>query len=335
MSMPSIGRAPHAVESSDAPPVRARGVVKRYGTRPAVSDVELDVGAGDIVALVGPNGSGKTTLLRMLAGLVRPDDGDIRLFGLDPVRDRARLMQHASFSFAPPALFPGLTAREHLVHLAAIGQSQRWSNGPSRKTDVEDALALVGLLERADDRVRTFSFGMRQRLALALSLVPRPELVVLDEPTDGLDPLAVLELRAILRRLRDEHGVAILLASHLLVEVDELVDRMLVLSNGRPLFSGPPRELMRNASRLEIRADDPARAQALLASAGHETDLLASDPSTASPSAAVLATNATTLTLEDARALLAAGGVRLTDFHRRAGTLEEALIARLREERSR
>jgi ABC-2 type transport system ATP-binding protein len=297
-------------------PVQVDGLEKRYGARRAVAGIELEVRPGEIVALVGPNGSGKTTLLRILAGLARSSRGVARVFGLDPFRQRADVMRRARFSFAPPALFPALTAREHLVHLAAAGARR-----PAR-AEVDRALELVGLAERADDRVRAYSFGMRQRLALALALVPRPELVVLDEPTDGLDPLAVLELRVLLRRLREEHGVAVLLASHLLTEVDELVDRMLVLDEGRTVFFGAPAELVSGTSRIALTVDDPDRALEVLQAAGRDARR---------NGAATLELTNGALALEEARALLDAGGVRLQAFHPRRATLEEVLIERLRE----
>ena len=304
-------------------PVQVSGLEKRYGARRAVTDIELEVRPGEIVALVGPNGSGKTTLLRVLAGLARPSAGSARVFGLEPFRERAEVMRRARFSFAPPALLPALTGREHLVHLAAVGTRRP----PS--AEIDRALELVGLADRADDRVGAYSLGMRQRLALALALVPRPELVVLDEPTDGLDPLAVLELRGILRQLREEYGVAVLLASHLLVEVDQLVDRMLVLSEGRAVFSGPPAELVRDTTRIALTADDPDRALELLRAAGH-------DARQNGGRALELPHDAgSALALEEARALLAAGGVRLEAFHIHRATLEEVLIERLREERAR
>ena len=212
-------------------PVEVRGARRSFGRRVALDDVSLVVGPGEIVGLVGPNGSGKTTLLRLISGFLRPDAGDVRVFAIDPFRDQPRVMERTRFAFAPPALFETLTAEEHLRYLASIR-----ANGmpPVSRTEIARTLETVGLADRAGDRVKTFSFGMRQRLALAQALLPTPKLLVLDEPTDGLDPLAVLELRDLLLRLRDEHGLAILLSSHLLMEVEELVDGMLVLSEGRP-----------------------------------------------------------------------------------------------------
>ena len=295
-------------------PLEAHGLGKRFGARRALEGLDLQVEAGEIVALVGPNGSGKTTLLRLLAGLLRPTSGEARVFGLRPFAERAKVMARARFAFAPPALFPTLTAREHLVHLASVGGRR-----PPRQR-VNEILERVGLGARADDRVAAFSFGMRQRLALAQALLPLPELLVLDEPTDGLDPMAVLELRALLRELVAEHGLTVVLSSHLLFEVGELVDRLVVLEEGRCVFQGRPAELSEGTRQLELEASDPARALAALREAGHDARLDGGLAITLPRGA---------LTLAQASRLLESAGVELTGFHLRRANLERALLARL------
>jgi len=305
-----------------AAPVRARGLAKRFGRRTALDGVDLDVEPGEIVALVGPNGSGKTTLLRMLAGLARPSAGEARLFGLDPRVDRAGVMRRARFSFAPPALFAGLTAREHLRELGRMGLSGAAAPDAG---EAQRALDLVGLAERADDRVDGFSFGMRQRLALALALVPRPELIVLDEPADGLDPLAVLELREILARLaRDdaEHATSVLLSSHMLLEVGALADRVVVLREGRVLLAGRPDELVRASRRAVLVADDVERAAGALTERGLAFERAGDE----------LRLGDDALVLADAAALCAGAGTSLRAFHVRPATLESIVLARLAED---
>ncbi|MEW6071164.1 MAG: ATP-binding cassette domain-containing protein [Planctomycetota bacterium] len=222
-------------------PVEIHGLERRFGRRTALAGVDLEVFRGEIVGVVGPNGSGKTTLLRVVAGLLRPDAGEVRVFGRAPFAAPGSLMEVVRFAFAPPALYPALTAMEHLRHLTAI----RTSAMP-RVTGAEcqRALEAMGLADRAHERVAAFSLGMRQRLALALAILPPPELLVLDEPTHALDPFAVLALRDVLAKLRADHGTAILLSSRVLAQVETLVDRLLVLHAGCRLFWGRPGALL-------------------------------------------------------------------------------------------
>lgn len=300
------------------PVLDVRQLSRRFGARLALDRVDLRVESGEIVGLVGPNGSGKSTLLRLLAGFSRPTGGEARVFGFDPWFERERVMAKARFAFAPPALIETLTAREHLELLPGVGGVK------VDAADVERVLHVVGLAQRSDDRVRTFSFGMRQRLAIALTLLPRPELVVLDEPTEGLDPLAVLELRAVLARLAREHGVAVLLSSHLLIEIDELVDRMLVLHEGRTVFAGTPRELCAGTRRTRARVSDVPRSLEVLRTRGlAATDLGGGE----------IELDGRAPSLAEAAEFLRAGGVELAEYHVREATLEEALLARLAGER--
>jgi len=308
--------------ASSFPPVQISGITHRFGGRRALTEVDLEVTAGRIVGLVGPNGSGKTTLLKVTAGLLQPWSGSVRLFGSDPQRDRVAVMERARFALAPPPLFEALTAREHLHHLGNLGNLGRAARVGRR--EVERALDTVELLHRADDRVGTFSFGMRQRLTLAQALVPMPDLLVLDEPTDGLDPLAILELRAVLKGLRDEHGVSILLSSHLLIEIDELVDRMAVLAEGRVIFEGAPMELRAEGRGVEVRVDDVERARRIFEAHGIVVRTVVDD-------ALMLEGE---LDLEGARTLLRNAGLDLRAFHTVQPSLERALIDRLRRHRA-
>ena len=218
-----------------APAVWCSGLRKRYGRRPAVEDVSLEVGRGEVVGLLGPNGAGKTTVIKMLLGLVRPDAGEVMLLGRPAADPAAR----ARVGYLPE-LFryqPWLSAAEVLaLHVRLSGvdvpaQEQR------------DCLALVGLAERAGDRVGGFSKGMQQRLGLAVALVARPELVVLDEPTSALDPLGRVDVRDIVLALKSR-GVAVLLNSHLIGEVERVCDRVVILDRGRVAASGTLAELL-------------------------------------------------------------------------------------------
>jgi ABC-2 type transport system ATP-binding protein len=242
-----------------SPAVWCSGLRKRYGRRTAVDGVSFTVARGEVVGLLGPNGAGKTTVIKMLLGLTRPDAGEVLLLGR-PARDpsgRARVGYL-------PELFryqPWLTAAEVLtlhVRLADVRVP------PAERQDV---LAMVGLGDRAGDRVGGFSKGMQQRLGLAVALVAGPELVVLDEPTSALDPVGRVDVRDLVLSLRSR-GVAVLLNSHLIGEVERVCDRVVVLDGGRVAASGTLAELLgQREVRLRLAAAD-RRAEDRLRAAG-------------------------------------------------------------------
>lgn len=299
-------------------PVEVQGLARGYGLRSVLSGVDLDVFAGDVVGVVGANGSGKTTLLKVIGGFLRPTKGEVRVFGRRPFDVRASIMEHARFVFSPPAFFDELTAFEHVRVLAGI--RRRWMPRVTRE-EMEAALARVGLEERAHERVVHFTPGMRQRLALAIAMVPVPELLVLDEPTLGLDPHAVRGIRAVLARLREEHGTAILFTSHDLVEVGELTDRVLVLSGGESRFYGRPAQLLGDGKRLRLVVDDPERARTILVDRG---------VTVGTPAGSELELAAGAISLTEATAVLSRGGVTLRSYIEQAPTLDEGLFARMR-----
>jgi ABC-type multidrug transport system ATPase subunit len=297
-------------------PLSVEQITRRYGRRLALDRADLIVLPGQIVGLVGPNGSGKTTLLRTVAGFLRPSAGKVRVFGRDPFVEQAQVMQRARFAFAPPALFDELTPREHLHYLAGLNHA---SIG---KTEIASVLAMVGLGERGGDRVGTFSFGMRQRVVLALALLPTPGLLVLDEPTDGLDPIGVLGLRELLLRLKNDHGVAILLSSHLLSEIEELADRLLVLESGKTLFYGDLDELTTGLERTRLRVSDLDASQAVLEAQGILVRRLADE----------LELPVGRMDAQEAASILAAQGLRLLELRTHRPSLEEALLQRMQTE---
>ncbi|MFQ1002711.1 ABC transporter ATP-binding protein [Modestobacter sp. SSW1-42] len=260
--MTAAGPAGAAAALADLPPgpaVWCSGLRKRYGRQQAVSDVSLEVGRGEVVGLLGPNGAGKTSVIKMLLGLVRPDAGEVLLLGQDARQPSSR----ARVGYLPE-LFryqPWLTPTEVLaLHVRLSGLDV----GAAQQ---RECLALVGLADRAHDRLGGFSKGMQQRLGLAVALVADPELVVLDEPTSALDPLGRVDVRDIVLALR-ERGVAVLLNSHLIGEVERVCDRVVILDRGRVAAAGTLAELLgQREVRLHL-TDLPPGATGRLAAAG-------------------------------------------------------------------
>jgi ABC-2 type transport system ATP-binding protein len=239
---------------SAAPPVEVRGLVKRYGDLVAVAGVDLTIDAGDVYGYLGPNGAGKTTSLRMMLGLIRPTEGSVRLFGRDPTRSVRALEGVAGFVEAP-TFYPYLTGRRNLELLAAF-------DGDGARERIEHALEMVELSDRARDRVGGYSHGMRQRLGIAAALLRDPRLLLLDEPTTGLDPAGMRDMRTLIRRLA-EQGITIVLSSHLLAEVEDVCNRVAIVRSGRIVYEGEIAELKRSAGttyRLSTTDDDRALA---------------------------------------------------------------------------
>lgn len=215
--------------------IETRELTRRFGDRVAVNELNLSVPAAGVYGFLGPNGAGKTTAIRMLLGLIRPNDGEVRLFGVPVAGNRASLMRRVGALVESPSLYPHLTGRENLE------VTRRLLGAPRNLIDV--SLETVKLTKDADRRVREYSLGMRQRLGLALALLNKPQLLILDEPTNGLDPAGIHEMRDLIRRLPDEFGVTVFLSSHLLSEVEQIASHIGIIHEGRLLFQGPLTEL--------------------------------------------------------------------------------------------
>lgn len=217
--------------------IETRGLRRRFGAQVAVEDLNLLVPAAGVYGFLGPNGAGKTTAIRMLLGLIRPDAGEVRLFG-QPLRSNHRgLMGRVGALVEAPSLYPHLTGRENL-------EVTRRLLGAPRKL-IDFALETVRMTRDANRRVREYSMGMRQRLGLALALLNKPDLLILDEPTNGLDPAGIHEMRDLIRRLPDEFGVTVFLSSHLLSEVEQIAGHIGIIHESKLLFQGTLAELQR------------------------------------------------------------------------------------------
>lgn len=242
--------------------VHTEELTRRFGDVTAVDRLSLDLRAGGVIGLVGPNGSGKSTLIRMLLGLVRPTSGQASVLGAS-IDSPAHYAGRVGALVESPAFVPGLSARANLLSLA------RLRGLPTAR--VAEVIDVVGLTGREREPVRRFSLGMKQRLGIAAALLPDPELLILDEPTNGLDPAGIVEIRTLLQSL-GRSGRTVLVSSHLMAEIEAACDWIVVVRFGTLVFSGPIGDLLaRTRSHLDIRAervDDHPRLEAALTDGG-------------------------------------------------------------------
>ncbi|MDE2937269.1 MAG: ATP-binding cassette domain-containing protein [Chloroflexota bacterium] len=236
--------------------IRTDGLTKRYGEILAVDRLSMEVPRGRIFGLLGPNGSGKTTTMGMLLGLVKPTAGSFTLFGSNS--PHVESLRRLGAIVETPAFYPYLSGRDNLAYFQGIG-------GRSDAAELDDLLEKVGLSDRADSRFRTYSLGMKQRLGLAYALLGDPELLFLDEPTNGMDPAGMAEVRDLIRSL-GTGGRTVLLSSHLLHEVEQVCDSVAILSKGKLIAQGDVEDLVRPGGdeRVRLRTTDNARAVKVL-----------------------------------------------------------------------
>lgn len=293
--------------------VRTTGLTKEFGDRRVVDSLDLAIPTGSVCGFVGPNGAGKTTTIRMLLGLIRPTSGDGQIL-LGDLHDPATYLAGVGALIESPAFYPQLSGRDNLLVLTRLGQL------PS--SSIDGVLERVGLADRAGDRFSRYSLGMKQRLGIAAALLPEPSLLILDEPTNGLDPAGIVEMRSLIRSLANE-GMTIFVSSHLLSEIEHICDHVVMIRSGRSVFQGSVEELhgMRT-SELEIRTGDPGQlgnlAQ-LIANRGLEVQI---EESTGS----VIVSDGAALAGELNRAALDAGIV-VVHLAERERSLEDAYFA--------
>jgi ABC-2 type transport system ATP-binding protein len=257
---PRARSSPLGAPAVDAPLViETRGLTKRYGAHTAVDDVDLHVARGDRYGFLGPNGSGKTTLVRMLLGLVYATRGEIRVLGREVPRQVHEVLPRIGAMVEGPAAYGHLSGRANLDLLDASGPGGR----SGRRRRVVEALERVGLAGIDRRPVRTYSLGMRQRLGLAGALLTTPDLLILDEPTNGLDPHGIREIRELLTELNGE-GTTVFLSSHLLAEIEALCTRVGVVDHGRLVLEEPLDAVRRNTGRIVVTTPDVERALAVL-----------------------------------------------------------------------
>lgn len=243
------------------PAIRTRGLTRQFAGGFGIRGLDLNVPEGSIYGFLGPNGAGKSTTIRLLLDLLRPDRGEIALFGRPLRRDRREALAWVGALVESPSLYGHLSGRQNLE------VTRRLLDAPHARIDA--VLQRVGLLEAADRRVREYSLGMRQRLAIALALLGQPRLLILDEPSNGLDPAGILDMRRLLRELAADDGITVFISSHLLSEIEQIASHVGVLHAGQLRFEGELAQLRaRVKPRVLIRCDNLPRALDLLAAAG-------------------------------------------------------------------
>ena len=291
--------------TNTTPAFLVEGLTKRYGERAAVAELTVSVPRGVVAGFIGPNGAGKTTTMAMLLGLVRPTAGDGTVLG-QPIAHPERYLGRVGALIEGPALWPALSATENLRVLARLGGHD--------ETRIPELLALVGLADRAGDRFGRYSFGMKQRLGIAAALLGDPELLVLDEPTNGLDPVGITEMRDLIGRLSGGNRT-VLVSSHLLSELEHVCDWLLIIDGGRLVYAGEREGFSgRGATEIVLGPLDPADLLPLDAGREGAQLVLASPGADASDLAARL------------NGAASAAGIALAEVHVRRPTLESSYL---------
>ena len=242
--------------------VSVEGLSKKFGTFEAVKDVSFTVNRGDVFGFLGPNGAGKSTTIRCLLSLIAPDQGKVSLFGKSFQTNRREILANVGSIIEKPDFYRYLSAEKNLEIFARI------SGAEVSKKEIQEMLDFVGLGDRGKHKVKGFSHGMKQRLGIAQTLLHKPDLIILDEPTTGLDPQGIVEVRNLILRLKNEQNKTIILSSHQLAEIELISNRMVIINQGRTLVEGRVDELL-NAQELVVRfeVDRLAEAKSLLSSA--------------------------------------------------------------------
>lgn len=252
--------------------LRTSHLTKRYGKKAAVNDLNMNIRTGDIYGFLGQNGAGKTTTLRMIMGLIRPSAGEIELFGSGFGGGRLRALERIGAIIEYPGFYLNLSAAENLeIHRRLMGMGN--------KECIEEVLHTVGLFDARHQKVKNYSLGMKQRLGIARALLHHPELMIMDEPTNGLDPVGIKEVRQLFLDLARQRGITFLISSHMLSEIEQLATRIGIIHQGRLLEEIDYEALQRKVRRyIEIKVDDDRRAAYVLEQKLGVTDYLVAGP---------------------------------------------------------
>jgi ABC-type multidrug transport system ATPase subunit len=249
--------------------IKVQGLSKNFGANKAVDQLSFEVEAGQVYGFLGQNGSGKSTTIRMLLSLIHPSQGHIEIFGQSLTGNRSAILEQIGAVIERPDLYPYLTAQEHLTLFAKL---RKQKIAPSK---IEATLAQVGLLARAKDKVQTYSLGMKQRLGIGIALLHDPKLIILDEPTNGLDPQGIADIRQLIKSLSKEEGKTVLVSSHLLSEIEQIASHILIIHQGKKMAEGPTSSLLDpNKTIVQIKTLDDADAKQKLMASTYSTNLL-------------------------------------------------------------
>lgn len=244
--------------------VQTNALTKRFGKETAVSAIDMKIPKGEVYGFLGPNGAGKSTTIRMLLGLMRPTYGTIQIFNQNLKTDRIQILKKVGSLVENPSYYPHLTAYENLEALRKI------VGVPKQR--IHEVLEIVRLTNAADKRVKGFSLGMKQRLGIAAALLNHPKLLILDEPTNGLDPSGIIEMRHLIKRLPKEFDMTVLISSHLLSEIDQMATAVGVISKGDMIFQGSIEDMRKKAnSKIRIKVSNNEKAYKTLLNIGIQT----------------------------------------------------------------
>jgi ABC-type multidrug transport system ATPase subunit len=249
--------------------IKVQGLSKNFGAIKAVDQLSFEVEAGQVYGFLGQNGSGKSTTIRMLLSLIHPSQGHIEIFGQSLIDNRSAILEQVGAVIERPDLYPYLTAQEHLTLFAKLRKQKITA------AKIEATLTQVGLLSRANDKVQTYSLGMKQRLGIGIALLHDPQLIILDETTNGLDPQGIADIRQLIKSLSKDQGKTVLVSSHLLSEIEQIATHILIIHQGKKMAEGPTSSLLDpNKTIVQIKTLDDADAKQKLRASAYSTNLL-------------------------------------------------------------
>jgi len=249
--------------------IKVQALSKNFSALKAVDQLSFEVEAGQVYGFLGQNGSGKSTTIRMLLSLIHPSEGHIEMFGQSLTDHRSAILEQIGAVIERPDLYPYLTAQEHLTLFAKLRKQK------INSSKIEATLAQIGLLARANDKVQTYSLGMKQRLGIGIALLHDPKLVILDEPTNGLDPQGIADIRQLIKSLSKEEGKTVLVSSHLLSEIEQIASHILIIHQGKKMAEGPTSSLLDPKKTIvQIKTLDDFGAKQILMASVYQTNLL-------------------------------------------------------------